>query len=157
MSAPDLRSLTTDLVLAPRLLVSVRSAEEAEAALIGGADWIDLKEPSAGPLAAVGVEVAKQVVDCVAGRRPISAALGELIEWLDSPAQQLLEVEGISVVNRVRLAKPLARGCQDRRRVWQKLGGGRICRLATGQSTLFPRSDRLCSSDGWPVLADRYF
>ena len=33
-----------------RLLVSVRSAAEAEAALLGGADVIDVKEPDRGPL-----------------------------------------------------------------------------------------------------------
>ena len=33
-----------------RLLVSVRSADEAEAAIAGGADVIDVKEPSHGPL-----------------------------------------------------------------------------------------------------------
>ena len=33
-----------------RLLVSVRSAEEAEIALAGGADVIDVKEPRRGAL-----------------------------------------------------------------------------------------------------------
>ena len=33
-----------------RLLVSVRSVEEAEAALAGGADLIDVKEPTRGSL-----------------------------------------------------------------------------------------------------------
>ena len=37
-----------------RLLVSVRSAAEARAALSGGADIIDAKEPSLGSLGAVG-------------------------------------------------------------------------------------------------------
>jgi uncharacterized protein (UPF0264 family) len=78
------------------LLVSVRNADEAEAALAGGADWIDLKEPSAGPLGAVPVTTATAIVDRVAGRRPVSAALGELTNWWASPAQQLLEVPGIS-------------------------------------------------------------
>ena len=32
----------------PKLLVSVRDVAEAEAALAGGADWIDLKEPVGG-------------------------------------------------------------------------------------------------------------
>ena len=35
---------------APGLLVSVRSAAEAATALAGGADLIDVKEPSRGPL-----------------------------------------------------------------------------------------------------------
>jgi uncharacterized protein (UPF0264 family) len=63
---------------APRLLVSVRSAAEAEAALEGGADVIDVKEPARGPLGRADEAVLEQVLRQVAGRRPVSAALGEL-------------------------------------------------------------------------------
>jgi uncharacterized protein (UPF0264 family) len=59
------------------LLVSVRSAEEADAALSGGADLIDVKEPARGPLGVAEAEVVAAVVDRVAGRVPVSAALGE--------------------------------------------------------------------------------
>jgi hypothetical protein len=82
----------------PRLLISVRNVAEAEAAMAGGADWIDLKEPWAGPLGAVAVETAQAVVDCVAGRRPVSAALGELADWPFPPARRLLDVPGIAAV-----------------------------------------------------------
>lgn len=82
----------------PQLLVSVRNAQESEAALAGGADWIDLKEPSAGPLAAVSVQTAREVAQVLAGRRTLSAALGELCEWAQSPVQELLTVEGIRFV-----------------------------------------------------------
>jgi len=82
----------------PQLLVSVRSADEVLAALAGGADWIDLKEPSAGALAGVEVSVAQAAVQTLAGRRTLSAALGELRDWEGSPAQGLLEVAGIEVV-----------------------------------------------------------
>lgn len=82
----------------PQLLVSVRDAQEAEAALAGGADWIDLKEPSAGPLAAVSVQTAREVARILAGRRILSAALGELCEWKQSSAQELLTVEGLRFV-----------------------------------------------------------
>lgn len=59
------------------LLVSVRSADEADAALAGGADLIDVKEPARGPLGVAEAEVVSAVVDRVAGRVPVSAALGE--------------------------------------------------------------------------------
>jgi uncharacterized protein (UPF0264 family) len=59
------------------LLVSVRSAEEADAAVAGGADLIDVKEPARGPLGVAEAEVVAAVVDRVAGRVPASAALGE--------------------------------------------------------------------------------
>ncbi|MFM8271069.1 MAG: (5-formylfuran-3-yl)methyl phosphate synthase [Gemmata sp.] len=61
----------------PGLLVSVRSADEVEAALEGGADLIDVKEPSKGPLAPAEAEVVAGVLDAVDGRVSVSAALGE--------------------------------------------------------------------------------
>ena len=63
-----------------RLLVSVRDASEAVAAVEGGADVIDIKEPRRGALGPAP-EVWAAVVARVAGHRPISAALGELLEW----------------------------------------------------------------------------
>src|SRR5437870_6982957 len=64
----------------PGLLVSVRSASEAEAALAGGAHLIDVKEPGRGPLGRADDATIAAVVQRVAGRRPVSVALGELHE-----------------------------------------------------------------------------
>ncbi len=61
-----------------RLLVSVRSAAEAESALAGGAALIDVKEPVRGALGRADDEAIADVVRVVAGRTPVSAALGEL-------------------------------------------------------------------------------
>lgn len=60
-----------------QLLVSVRSAREAEIALAGGADIIDVKEPARGSLGAADAAVMSEVVAHVDGRKPVSAALGE--------------------------------------------------------------------------------
>ncbi len=60
-----------------RLLVSVRSAEEAAVALAAGADLIDVKEPSNGPLGVAHHEVLAAVLAVVDGTVPVSAALGE--------------------------------------------------------------------------------
>jgi uncharacterized protein (UPF0264 family) len=60
-----------------RLLVSVRDAEEARAALDGGADIIDAKDPTRGALGAVAPAVLRDVVRAVGGARPVSAALGD--------------------------------------------------------------------------------
>jgi uncharacterized protein (UPF0264 family) len=60
------------------LLVSVRSAAEAQDALAGGADLIDVKEPRRGSLGAADPAVWNEVCRSVAGRVPTSAALGEL-------------------------------------------------------------------------------
>src|ERR1700678_3944537 len=62
----------------PALLVSVRAVEEAAAALAGGADLIDVKEPNRGSLGRADDAVIAAVVAIVAGRRPVSAAMGEL-------------------------------------------------------------------------------
>jgi (5-formylfuran-3-yl)methyl phosphate synthase len=62
-----------------QLLVSVRSAQEAETALRGGAALIDVKEPAHGSLGRAKDSVIADVVRVVAGQRPVSAALGELL------------------------------------------------------------------------------
>lgn len=59
------------------LLVSVRSAAEVEAALAGGADLIDVKEPAKGALAPAEAEVVAAVLAKTKGKVPVSAALGE--------------------------------------------------------------------------------
>ncbi|VTR92282.1 Uncharacterized protein OS=Blastopirellula marina DSM 3645 GN=DSM3645_23711 PE=4 SV=1: DUF556 [Gemmata massiliana] len=61
----------------PGLLVSVRSADEVAAALAGGADLIDVKEPAKGALAPAEAEVVSAVIDAVDGQVSVSAALGE--------------------------------------------------------------------------------
>lgn len=77
--------------VASKLLVSVRSAAEARAALAGGADLIDVKEPSRGPLGAADSDVIRDVLDVVGGRGPVSAALGEWLVWADRPVPDGLE------------------------------------------------------------------
>src|SRR5262245_25443491 len=59
------------------LLISVRSADEVAAALAGGADLIDVKEPAKGPLAPAEAEVVAAVIQAVKRKVPVSAALGE--------------------------------------------------------------------------------
>ena len=81
-----------------QLLVSVRNCEEALAAVEGGADWIDLKEPRSGPLGAVEAANARMVVQAVSGQCPVSAAMGELVDWPNPRAIELLQIEAIEVV-----------------------------------------------------------
>jgi len=64
----------------PGLLVSVRSALEAEAALVGGADIIDVKEPALGSLGRASDQTIIEVLDRVPGPFPVSAAMGELVD-----------------------------------------------------------------------------
>src|SRR5438552_80298 len=60
-----------------RLLVSVATAAEALAALDGGADVIDAKNPLAGALGAVSIDRLREIHAAVGGRRPVTAALGD--------------------------------------------------------------------------------
>ncbi|MBI1904230.1 MAG: hypothetical protein HYS13_24305 [Planctomycetia bacterium] len=66
-----------------RLLVSVRSREEAEDAISAGADILDVKEPSHGSLGRAEAGVIEEVLAAAGGRVPVSAALGELAEGRD--------------------------------------------------------------------------
>ena len=76
-----------------RLLVSVRDAVEAEAALRGGADVIDVKDPALGSLGRADDAVIAAIVAQVAGRAPVSAALGELLDDGAAPALPLAFVK----------------------------------------------------------------
>jgi uncharacterized protein (UPF0264 family) len=49
--------------------------------VVGGADLIDVKEPLNGSLGRADNGVMAEVLRCVAGRRPVSAALGEWRQW----------------------------------------------------------------------------
>jgi hypothetical protein len=61
-----------------RILVSVRDAAEARAAIDGGADIIDAKDPSGGPLGPVALDTLCAIVAVSTPLRPVSAAFGDL-------------------------------------------------------------------------------
>src|SRR5262245_61580587 len=63
-----------------QLLVSVSDADEAHAALLGGAIIIDAKDPLLGALGAVTLDVFRRIHTLVGGIRPVSAALGEAVD-----------------------------------------------------------------------------
>lgn len=60
-----------------RLLVSVRSADEVGAALAGGAEIIDVKEPARGALGEADPEVVRAVEGRLPPAVPLSVALGD--------------------------------------------------------------------------------
>lgn len=60
-----------------QLLVSVADVRDARAALAGGADLIDAKEPRRGALGAVAPERLRAICRAVGAHRPVSAALGD--------------------------------------------------------------------------------
>jgi len=59
-------------------LASVTDAAEALLALEAGADIIDCKDPAQGALGALRPAVIRGIVDVIAGRRPVSATVGDL-------------------------------------------------------------------------------
>jgi uncharacterized protein (UPF0264 family) len=61
-----------------RLLVSVRSAEEAKVAAENGADIVDAKEPAVGPLGAVTPAVLAGILRALPDDMPLGIALGDL-------------------------------------------------------------------------------
>ncbi len=63
-----------------RLLISVASTAEASAALAGGADVIDAKDPRAGALGPVTPERLRLIHAVVGAARPVTAALGDAEE-----------------------------------------------------------------------------
>ena len=72
-----------------QLLVSVRSAAEADLAVAGGANILDIKEPSNGSLGMATIETITQTAKQNQLRPhqiPLSVALGELVDW-DHPTK----------------------------------------------------------------------
>jgi dihydroneopterin aldolase len=60
------------------MLASVTGPAEAELALEGGADIIDLKNPAAGALGAVSPDIVRETVARISGQRKTSAVTGDL-------------------------------------------------------------------------------
>jgi uncharacterized protein (UPF0264 family) len=79
-----------------RLLVSVRSQEEAAGALLGGADIIDAKEPSRGSLGAVTPDVLAGIMRLVPPEIELSAAMGDPA----SPEEAGASVAGLPCLER---------------------------------------------------------
>ena len=74
-------------------LASIASVGEIEAALAGGADILDLKDPAKGALGAWELPAIAAAVSVVQGRRPISATIGDLPM---EPARLVAAVRAVS-------------------------------------------------------------
>ena len=61
-----------------QMLASVADLAEAEIAIAGGADIVDLKDPRAGALGAVATGLVREAVQAIARRRLTSAVCGDL-------------------------------------------------------------------------------
>lgn len=79
------------------MLASVTGPEEAEIALAGGADIIDLKDPAAGALGAQPPARIAATVAAVAGRRPVSAVAGDAAMSADELSNAVLAAAATGV------------------------------------------------------------
>ncbi|TKT69363.1 (5-formylfuran-3-yl)methyl phosphate synthase [Aquamicrobium sp. LC103] len=61
-----------------KMLASVTGPEEAEIVADGGADIVDLKDPTTGALGAATVDTIRRTVSGLGGRVPVSAVCGDL-------------------------------------------------------------------------------
>jgi uncharacterized protein (UPF0264 family) len=93
----DLRSFDADAP-APRLLVSVRNADEADLATGAGADLVDAKDPERGALGALPAATVRAIVAQVGGRTLASAVAGEPDRAALVPAIAAMAATGIDVV-----------------------------------------------------------
>lgn len=99
-----------------RLLVSVRSGVEAVSALAGGAEVIDIKEPSRGALGAAHPSVWHDVCCRVHDRCPVSAALGELLS--DGPFDRL---GSLQTIRQVKIGLAACRDVHDWPARWRQI------------------------------------
>jgi uncharacterized protein (UPF0264 family) len=109
-----------------KLLVSVSDGAEAAAALAGGADIIDAKDPANGALGAVSLDVFRDIVTAVDGERLVTAALGDatdeasiepLVRAYSASGARLVKIgfAGVSSHDRVRaLLDAATRGAELR-------------------------------------------
>jgi (5-formylfuran-3-yl)methyl phosphate synthase len=79
------------------LLASVANADEAQIALVHGADIIDLKDVSRGALVGLPAAEVRAVVRVVAGRRPVSAVAGDTTTEPDGVAAAVADIADTGV------------------------------------------------------------
>ena len=143
-----------------RLLVSVRSAVEAEAALAGGAALIDVKEPERGALGRADDGVIADVSRAVGGRAPVSAALGEL--------RDIHNTNRLNCLSSLAFVKCGLAGCATDdgwRSELDALSEARLCRMiavayADWRRAQAPTPDEVCAfvceRQGWGFLLDTW-
>src|SRR5262249_25007515 len=75
----------------PGLIVSIRARTEIDAAIAGGATLLDVKEPRLGSLGRADSGLIRHAIARLAGRLPVSAAMGELRDSPELPSAKELD------------------------------------------------------------------
>jgi dihydroneopterin aldolase len=78
-------------------LASVRTAAEAAVAVAGGADIIDAKEPAQGALGRLDEGSLRAVLGEVAGARPVSATIGDVVLAPKPVREAVLDTAAVGV------------------------------------------------------------
>ena len=116
-----------------RLLVSVRNAEEALMAVRGGADIVDVKEPSKGSLGRPSLENLRAVADVLKQQQqhvdrvrfepvPLSIALGEVQEWSEPSAHFGSDFAGESTTLGIEYCDAICKAISELQPSYMKLG-----------------------------------
>ncbi len=82
---------------APLMLASVATLEEAQLALMGGADVIDIKDATQGSLGAASLAQTRQIVQALSERVALSATVGDLPMHPDTLVQAFEERAALGV------------------------------------------------------------
>ena len=82
------------------MLASINSIEEAILVLNENVDIIDLKQPALGALGALDTGLVKAIVTHIAGRRPVSATIGDLpmLPEIVFPAVKAMSATGVDFI-----------------------------------------------------------
>jgi dihydroneopterin aldolase len=116
------------------MLASVTGPEEAEIAIAGGADIIDLKDPAAGAFAALPLARIIETVVAIKGRRPTSAVTGDPAMQADGMVGSLREIAATGV-DYVKVGLfPRRRNNSRRSGIWRKRGDHAPRRLPVHRS-----------------------
>jgi uncharacterized protein (UPF0264 family) len=132
-----------------QLLVSVADPLDASAALDGGADIIDAKDPASGALGAVALDVFRDIHARVSGARLVTAALGDAID-----ESHVERTAGVYARAGARLVKIGFAGVTSRTRVAALLAATRdgAADHAGVIATAYADADRVASLDPFQVV-----
>lgn len=148
-----------------RLLVSVRDVSEVGAALAGGADIIDVKDPSRGPLGAPAPAALRAVRAAVPPLRPVSAALGEaggVSDELAAAARAIarcgVDFVKLALIGEVRRAgiwlRDLVEAVGEARPGTRLVAVAYADRLRTDGASLFAIPDAVAAAGAYAVMLD---
>lgn len=145
-----------------RLLVSVRDSVEASAALEGGADFLDIKDPDRGSMGMADPFQMEAVVQMVNRRCTVSAALGDLRdappEWLPSGLDYVKV--GVASAGSDWQASLAMRFLDAENAVESSIGGGIVAGYADHQRAVAPPLAELvewtCQSGAAGLLIDTF-